>query len=57
MERVEDLVWALFEKSGEVGIYLMYNALCEDAKLELMEEQEEQFAPKVTKVLCAEREM
>lgn len=57
MERVEDLVWELFETTGEVGIYLMYNALCEDAKLELVEGQEEYVAPKLTNVLCVEREM
>lgn len=57
MERVEDLVWMLFEQTGEVGLYLMYKDLCEDAKLEMAENESVYDAPKVTGVLCAEREM
>ena len=57
MERVEDLVWALFERTGEVGLYLMYNDLCEDAKLEMTESESEVTSVRITNVLCAEREM
>ena len=57
MERVEDLVWMLFEQTGEVGLYLMYKDLCEDAKLEMAENQSECETFKVSNVLCAEREM
>ena len=57
MERVEDLVCALFERTGEVGLYLMYNDLCEDAKLEMTESESEVTSVRITNVLCAEREM
>jgi len=39
MSNIEKIVWKLFEQTGQIGYFMLFHSLQEDAKLELKEYQ------------------
>ncbi len=63
MDEFKDLVWKMFEITGEVGLYCLYKELEKDAIMEETEQEELNIGDtKVNQVvskpvLCGEREL